>query len=153
MGITSFFVGRYVSTSKGVFSRLCSGLAVLLFASHAQAIECSKTLGNAERMVCSSTVLLELDTALNNNYKGMVYSDIGDGARAHLKLTQRAWLKKRDACATHDCLLRLYAARVDEVCEMPVISGIHAICETADTVLKRNAVSLPANDGRSGVAK
>lgn len=146
-----FFVSG-VSVWEGLFK---SGLVAVICLSHsgAGAMNCAQAKTDVEKKICASDVLNDLDVALNRNYTGMIHSDIGDGARAYLRSSQRQWLKKRNACANEECLLKLYAVRVDEVCEMPVISGIHAICETAETVLNRHSVSLPRTDARSGGTK
>jgi uncharacterized protein len=64
----------------------------------------------------------------------MLASDIGDGARKYLKTMQKKWLSNRNKCTNNNCLLEAYRKRVDEVCEYPVISGVHPICTYSDDI-------------------
>jgi uncharacterized protein len=54
-------------------------------------------------------------------------TDLGDGG-ASLKKEQRAWLAERNKCKTNKRLVDLYRKRVDDVCDDPVVSGVHASC-------------------------
>ena len=119
------------------------------------AIECRLAKTEVEVSICASAVLYDLDTALNASYQGAFYSDIGDGARSWMRSSQRTWLKKRNACKTDECLLKLYASRLDELCELPVISGVHFNCEMSDTILERHGgkQSLPTDAKSDGAAK
>jgi uncharacterized protein len=96
--------------------------------------DCTKALSFAEKTVCSNPVLGKLDTALAVNYQRMLASNIGNGASKDLRLTQKRWLTERNQCKTAQCLENAYRKRVDEVCEYPVISGIHAICIASDDI-------------------
>jgi uncharacterized protein len=79
-------------------------------------------------------MLGKLDGALSENYKYMLASDIGDGARSDLKATQKKWLAERNKCTDNQCLANTYRKRIDEVCEYPVISGVHPICTSSDEI-------------------
>ena len=96
--------------------------------------DCRKAKTFAEKSVCSSTVLGVLDGVLSDNYRAMLAADIGEGARKSLRDTQRAWLVARKRCQDHDCLTAQYRARIDEICETPVLSGMHPACTLSDEV-------------------
>lgn len=96
--------------------------------------DCVKAGTSVEKMICSDGLLGKLDGALARNYKVMIAADIGDGAIAELKSTQQQWLTNRNNCADNQCLVNAYKARVDEVCEYPVISGVHPECLMSDDV-------------------
>ena len=93
--------------------------------------DCTKASNFSEKTVCSDSLLGQLDGALSENYKYMLASDLGDGARADLKTKQRGWLTERNKCTDNKCLTASYRKRVDEVCDYPVISGLHPICINA----------------------
>lgn len=90
--------------------------------------DCAKASTFSEKAVCSDTLLGQLDGVLSENYKFMLASDLGDGAKADLKATQRTWLAQRNKCPDNQCLTTLYRKRVDEVCDYPVLSGVHPVC-------------------------
>lgn len=93
--------------------------------------DCAKASNFSEKAICSDTLLGNLDGALSENYKYMLASDIGDGARADLKETQKKWLNERNKCVSNQCLADVYKKRIDQVCEYPVISGVHPICTSS----------------------
>ncbi len=96
--------------------------------------DCAKASTFSEKAICSDTLLGKLDGALSENYKYMLASDIGDGARNDLKTTQKNWLVERNKCANNQCLVNAYRKRLDEVCEYPVISGAHPNCTSSDDI-------------------
>lgn len=96
--------------------------------------DCSKATTVVEKLICNEQSLGKLDGALADNYKIMMAADIGDGARADLKLTQKQWLGNRNECTDSQCLANAYIVRIDEICEYPVITGVHPVCAMADEV-------------------
>lgn len=96
--------------------------------------DCTKASTFSEKAVCTDSLLGKLDGALSQNYKYMLASDIGDGARNDLKATQKKWLADRNKCTDNQCLASSYRERMDEICEYPVISGVHPICTTSDEI-------------------
>ncbi|OGQ57658.1 MAG: hypothetical protein A3J24_09425 [Deltaproteobacteria bacterium RIFCSPLOWO2_02_FULL_53_8] len=96
--------------------------------------DCAKGSTFSEKAVCSDSLLGQLDGVLSQNYKYMLASDLGDGARADLKTKQRIWLAERNKCTDNQCLTASYRKRIDEVCEYPVISGVHPICTNSDEI-------------------
>lgn len=96
--------------------------------------DCAKASTFSEKAVCTDSLLGKLDGALAENYKYMLASDIGDGARNDLKTTQKQWLGERNKCADNQCLANAYRKRIDEVCEYPVISGVHPVCTSSDEI-------------------
>jgi len=96
--------------------------------------DCAKASTLSENAICTDALLGKLDGALAENYKYMLASDIGDGARNDLKATQRKWLAERNKCKENQCLVSTYRKRIDEVCEYPVISGAHPACTSSDVI-------------------
>ncbi|MDP1770900.1 MAG: hypothetical protein Q8L15_01345 [Methylobacter sp.] len=96
--------------------------------------DCKKASTFSEKTICSDPLLGKLDGALSENYKYMLGSDIGDGARSELKSTQKTWLSDRNKCKDSQCLIDSYKKRIDEVCEYPVISGIHPECTSSSDI-------------------
>ncbi|WP_343653866.1 lysozyme inhibitor LprI family protein [Herbaspirillum sp.] len=104
-------------------------LGLSLLAEEAPAIECARVSNFVEETICGDPSIMRLDTALNNNYRWTLNSDIGDSARKALKQSQRTWLHRRNRCADRECMATLYKQRIEEVCDYPVISGVHPICD------------------------
>lgn len=94
--------------------------------------DCAKATTAVEKMICNEPLVGKLDGALASNYKTMMAADIGDVARDELKSTQKQWMTNRNNCADSQCLINAYKARVDEVCEYPVLTSIHPDCVMAD---------------------
>lgn len=103
-------------------------LIFLSSVSHAASFDCSKASTSIEKAICADTLLGKLDEALSDNYKTMRGANIGEEARKDLKATQRKLLSERNKCKNDNCLIEADRKRIDEICEYPVISGIHPIC-------------------------
>ena len=104
------------------------------FAAQAASFDSDKASTFVEKEICTNSVLSRLDDALGENYKLMMASDIGADARTAQKAEQKAWLGRRNKCADYSCIEKLYRARIDEMCEIPVISGVHPPCTLAETI-------------------
>ncbi len=109
------------------FRHLLAVLLIMPPLAHATSFDCKKASTFVEKAICANPLLGKLDDALTDNYKGMLATDLGDGG-ASLKKEQRAWLAQRNKCTTEKCLIDLYRKRVDDVCDAPVVTGIHAAC-------------------------
>ena len=96
--------------------------------------DCTKASNFSEKAICSDTLLGKLDGALSENYRFILASNIGDGAKKDLKTAQKKWILERDKCPDNQCLTTAYQKRIDEVCEYPVITGIHPICTNASDI-------------------
>ncbi len=103
-------------------------------ATWAPSFDCTKASTFSEKAICNDPLLGKLDGALSENYKYMLASDIGDGGRIDLKTTQKKWLAERNKCTDNQCLATTYRKRIDEVCEYPVISGVHPTCANFDEI-------------------
>lgn len=90
--------------------------------------DCTKASSFSEVAICSDSLLGKLDGALSENYRYMLAADIGDGAKSNLKITQKKWLSERNSCTDNQCLTATYRQRIDEICDYPVISGMHPTC-------------------------
>lgn len=51
-----------------------------------------------------------------------------------IKQTQKRWLGQRNSCTTRDCIEYAYLMRIDQICEYPVIFGVHPACTYADDI-------------------
>jgi uncharacterized protein len=97
--------------------------------------DCAKASSNVEKMICGNDQLQKLDVALSKNYKSMMaVSDDLPGGAQDLRQEQKAWVAKRNKCTTEKCLVDLYSARVDEVCDAPMIRGVHPDCIASSDV-------------------
>ncbi|MDE2388371.1 MAG: DUF1311 domain-containing protein, partial [Betaproteobacteria bacterium] len=95
---------------------------------------CDKARTFIEKSICSERLLGNMDGAMAENYQYMMASNIGDGARNDLKSTQKQWILERNKCTSIQCIELAYRKRIDEICEYPVISGIHPICTMSDEI-------------------
>lgn len=109
-------------------------LAFFSSAAHAASFDCTKASNFVEKAICTDSILGKLDDALSENYKYMLASNIGDGARKDLRATQKQWLSERNKCTSNKCVTEAYRKRIDEVCDYPVLSGMHPNCKSAAEV-------------------
>lgn len=95
--------------------------------------DCTKASSATEKCICDDPLLGKLDVALTDNYKHMLAADIGKGAKEDLK-TQKSWILKEIIRKDKKSLIELYRQRIDEICEYPVISGMHPICTESNEI-------------------
>lgn len=127
------------------FRHLILALLIASPLAHATSFDCKKASTFVEKTICANPLLGKLDDALTENYGAMLATDLGDGG-ASLKKEQRAWIAQRNKCTTDQCLVDLYRKRVDDVCEAPVVSGVHASCvQSSDITAGPASASTPAN--------
>jgi uncharacterized protein len=112
----------------------------------AASFDCTKASNLVESLICADALLSSLDDALSSNYRTMMGSNIGDGARDDLRTSQRRWLQERNRCENRECLIGAYQLRIDAICDYPVVSGVHPGCVSADDV------SVPQTAGALGTA-
>ncbi|WP_051320526.1 lysozyme inhibitor LprI family protein [Cupriavidus sp. amp6] len=127
------------------FRHLILALLIVSPLAHATSFDCKKASTFAEKTICASSLLGKLDDALTENYSAMLATDLGDGG-ASLKKEQRAWISQRNKCTTEQCLIDLYRKRVDDVCEAPVVSGMHAACVQSSDI-KAGPTTLATQGG------
>jgi uncharacterized protein YecT (DUF1311 family) len=96
--------------------------------------DCAKATSPIESKICTDPLLGRLDVVLASNYRMMLASDIGDGATSDLKATQKQWVIERNRCSSQQCLVEVYRRRITEVCDYPVLSGVHPNCASSDAI-------------------
>ncbi|MFC3615548.1 MliC family protein [Lutimaribacter marinistellae] len=80
--------------------------------------DCSKAESGAEKAICASDALAELDLEVTRLYKLAVATpDMGDDRLNELKAMQRGWIKGRDECWKSDlgletCVANEYGFRI-----------------------------------------
>lgn len=81
--------------------------------SYAAGFDCNKAKNAAEKTICSTTSLSDLDEILVLSFNKATATSVDVKA---LKTAQLSWLKSRDLCATDvDCLTNSYTARLSEL--------------------------------------
>ncbi|EAA5550781.1 DUF1311 domain-containing protein [Salmonella enterica subsp. enterica] len=87
-------------------------LLTISCAGSAASFDCHRATGTDEKTICTDRQLSELDTEMAIKYhwlKGLA----GMGVAGEMEDTQRAWLKKRQACGSDSaCLRTLYRQRI-----------------------------------------
>lgn len=95
---------------------LCFCLALLGFGlparSLAASFDCAKAATRTEKAICADPELSSLDSALSVAYKQAMAATAN---KEDLKIAQRAWVKRRDACAVNACLKLNYMERQAEL--------------------------------------
>ena len=64
----------------------------------------------------------------------MASGDDISGGTKNLKLEQKAWIIKRNKCTSEKCLIDAYQSRIDEVCDIPMITGMHPNCIESEDI-------------------
>ena len=108
---------------------LFAALTLLSGVAGAASFDCTRAATTVEKSICADSKLNGLDETLARNYRAITSSNIGDGARKAIRLEQRQWLKERNRCGDQSCLVKAYTDRINTVCEVPVLEGVHPVCE------------------------
>lgn len=66
----------------------------------AASFDCTKAGSDIEHAICDTPALSELDSTLDNHY-ARAMADLPVDQASALRVEQRAWLKKRNACTTN----------------------------------------------------
>lgn len=86
--------------------------------------DCAKAGNFAEKSVCSNAKLGQLDGLLLSTYKSRLSPQFGADKNL-MKKQQKDWMTERNTCSDASCLEQSYKNRINELCEMPVVSGVH----------------------------
>lgn len=115
--------------TTGLLLALGVSMSVLLnLTAHAASFDCAKAGTNVEKLVCADAELSKLDERMAKNYNDALKTYPVPGA---LKLRQKQWLKRRNACvpveadpyheqdvidkSTTNCLKESYEQRLTEI--------------------------------------
>ena len=104
------------------------------FTASAASFDCGKAATFVEKEICTNLVLSKLDDALADNYRMLLASGIDADTRVEQKAMQKAWLSSRNKCTDYACIEQAYRARVDAICEVPVVAGPHPPCTLSENV-------------------
>ncbi|MDI1298785.1 hypothetical protein [Methylotenera sp.] len=87
--------------------------------------DCNKASTTAEKLTCTTNTLSQLDGLLAATYKDRMNNSIYGVDKLTFKGSQLAWGKTKNICTDAACLETAYRNRIFELCEMPVVSGVH----------------------------
>lgn len=87
----------------------CWGLSLLV---QAASFDCCQAATLVETRIFQDVELDALDDALADQYPSLLAAQIGDRARQTLKTSPRVWLKRRNRCQGHLCLVTAYRERL-----------------------------------------
>lgn len=76
----------------------------------ATSFDCSQARTAVEALICGDLALAMADGSLGETY-WWLQRRMGGAERARLRQSQRAWLRRRNACATRQCILAAYDTR------------------------------------------
>ncbi len=116
-----------------------------LFSMHSNAVsfDCQKARVNIEKNICSSQLLMDLDSTLSAAYnQAKLTSDPNQ-----LKLQQINWIEQRNQCGDTKCIESLYRSRIDLLLKAitPTDSNAPPIASTIDASNIRNSEKEPLN--------
>jgi len=114
---------------------------VIAWANPKPSFDCAKASSFAEKAICSNDELAQLDVRMSKAYKAQLAASSNITSA---KATQRAWVKKREACGSVACIRSLYAARIPELGGGIVAAAANSVDEPAGTFVVANA--LPPDD-------
>lgn len=89
--------------------------------------DCSKASSNVEKLTCSTPMLSQLDGLMTATYKSRMDDSSFGVDKGAFNRNQHAWLKTKNSCSDVACLNKTYRQRIEDLCSMPVISGVHPI--------------------------
>lgn len=100
-------------------------------AQYKPSFDCSKAGTNVEKLICTNSRLGNLDGLLAATYKSRLSPEFGADP-AIMRANQKSWMSSRNQCADASCIQTSYTARIQNLCAMPVTSGVHSAsdCDT-----------------------
>lgn len=105
-----------------------------MLSTYKASFDCAKASTAVEKLTCATPILSQLDGLLSGTYKSRMNDPAFGVDKAAFKADQMAWIKTKNACANSACLEKTYRARITDLCEMPVASGVHPVgdCDTIE---------------------
>lgn len=90
-------------------------LLIACLDAHAASFDCAKAASKVEKRICADAQLSELDASLAATYRQA--SALAEPGAAEPRQSQRAWLKRRNACVDNDCIAQAYQGRIAELAD------------------------------------
>jgi uncharacterized protein len=112
----------FASATLAAALRAASMTLSMASAAHAQAFDCTRARLTAEHLICQDKALSSLDLELYTAYGGAL--DVAADPDGVI-ISQRAWLKQRNACGDSACMESVYKARLHALA-----AGPHAAMQT-----------------------
>lgn len=88
-------------------------LGMFAFQVSAASFDCDNASTKVELIVCADTALSDLDEQLASIYRQAL--GLAQAGTSEPKASQRAWLKRRNACADASCVTAAYRERIAEL--------------------------------------
>ena len=85
--------------------------------------DCKRANHRVEHMICSSEKLSGLDSLLASTYKSRL-EPVFQADKKYMRTQQTAWLSQRNQCQSEGCVEAAYKARVSDLCDMAVPTGV-----------------------------
>lgn len=96
-------------------ARICVALCLAAPAlGSAASFDCAKASTKVEKLVCADAALSAQDETLAAVYRQAASLTLGG---SEPRQSQRAWMKRRNACADADCIAQAYATRIAELAD------------------------------------
>lgn len=126
---------RGATAAGGLMKQIAIPLALTLFVvpTIAASVDCSTASSFVAKEICTNPQLRKLDAALEQNFAGMLASDLGRPEKA-LRAEQERWASKRKRCTSTRCLITVYRKRLDETCGYGVVTGVHPLCTLSEDI-------------------
>jgi uncharacterized protein YecT (DUF1311 family) len=122
---------------KAVFALVIAVLSfpAIAWANPKPSFDCAKASSFAEKAICSNDELAQLDVRMSKAYKAQLAATSNITSA---KAAQRAWVKKREACGSVECIRSLYAARIPELGGGIVVAAAKTTAEQSGTHVVAN---------------
>lgn len=94
-----------------------------MLSKYKSSFDCSRVTTEVERKICANELLSQLDGLLANTYKSRQSPRFGLDQK-RFRQAQLSWLKERNKCQDVNCIRDKYKQRLNELCDLPVITGV-----------------------------
>ena len=81
----------------------------------AQSFDCAKASTSVERMICDDPRLGELDSEVAEAYQIALRDSPWASANRRIRADQKAWVARRDRCASARCVRKMYQMRLGQL--------------------------------------
>jgi uncharacterized protein len=106
--------------------------AALAASAHAQSFDCAKATSPAERLICVTPILGDLDVTMTNLYRAALNAN--PTRVAGIRREQTAWWRRREACA--DDAACIEEAEISRIAELKVLIGDSSPAPTLQPMAK-----------------
>lgn len=127
----------------------CCAVFLLLGISNSFAVsfDCDKAAHSVEKIICSSSLLGDLDDRLSEAYKNATKNV---QVAEQIKADQKLWIKETRACVDESCLISLYEKRISELNSVKAVVNNVSTTSAPKSSVATSKSDVSTNENKNG---